>query len=151
MSPSWYFEPTRDPYQNYRYSTEHTHLEKRLLKINIPFIFPLKLKNTSKRQVKIERYPQEWVWNDIKGISGLRARLLMATLLALCQLLTWLIWKRSQSASYSIGLFVSLDTSSPFNYNMFHLVDLNFCSTKEASALKYIPHIFNIKWLQKIL
>ena len=103
------------------------------------------------RQVKIERYPQEWVWNDIKGISGLRARLLLATLLALCQLLTWLIWKRSQSASYSIGLFVSLDTSSPFNYNMFHLVDLNFCSTKEASALKYIPHIFNIKWLQKIL
>ena len=59
MSPSWYFEPIRDPYQNYRYLTEHTYLEKRLLKINILFIFPLKLKNTSKRQVKIERYPQE--------------------------------------------------------------------------------------------
>ena len=52
MSPSWYFEPTRDPYQNYRYSTEHTHLEKRLLKINIPFIFPLKLKKYFKKTSK---------------------------------------------------------------------------------------------------
>lgn len=53
MSPSWYFEPIRGPYQKQRYLIKYTHLEKRLLKkINMSFIFPLKLKNFFKKTYK---------------------------------------------------------------------------------------------------